>query len=148
MKIRKQSFGYRFAMLYRLHSVISSEKISKLGLTMSQVPFMAELFHSEKALTQNELSKKVAIDKAATARTLDQLEKNGFVTRTVNPDNRRQNLIRTTDKGIAVKERLISILLQTSNAYVKGFTEKEKAVALDLLDRMLENARNACDESK
>ena len=115
---------------------------------MSQVPFMAELFHSEKALTQNELSKKVAIDKAATARTLDQLEKNGFVTRTVNPDNRRQNLIRTTDKGIAVKERLISILLQTSNAYVKGFTEKEKAVALDLLDRMLENARNACDESK
>lgn len=142
MKGKSKSFGYRFAMLNRLNTSLFSEGIKKLGITRSQVPFVAILLESGGEYTQDQLSAELEIDKAATARALDQLEKKGMVQRRVNPYNRRQKLVQATGEAKLVEDAFFKILQESSGVFVRGFSPEEKRLLLDLMDRMMENARN------
>ena len=140
---RKTSFGYRFAMIQRVHTALSRDGMLALGVTTAQFPFLAELFHEEKPVTQDELSKALCIDPAATARALDQLEKKGFVTREVNPENRRQKLVSVTPLARDMKTEFYEVLNNASDALVIGLSGAEKKAALTLLDRIMANGITA-----
>ena len=140
---RKTSFGYRFSMIHRLEVALVRDDLTEIGLTKAQVPFLMELFHEDRAMTQQELSQRLAIDPGATARNLDHLEKNGWIHRKVNPENRRQKLVSPTQKAREHESRLITILTRASQALVENFSESEKTEVLALLDRIIDNARAA-----
>ncbi|MCP4114516.1 MAG: MarR family transcriptional regulator [Desulfobacteraceae bacterium] len=143
MNDRSKSFGYRFALLYRLICSLSSEKMNRLGISTSQIPFLSELFLADGPLTQDQLSKRVVIDKAATARGLMQLENLGLVVRKVNPENRRQKLVSPTPKARELETDFYNALRSSSEIFVRGFSKAEKEQALSLLDRMMENGKQA-----
>ena len=140
MTSRKLQFGYYFAMLHRMVIARCKQDIMDLGIQVSQIPFIAELIQCDQPVTQDDLSQSLAIDKSATARALDQLEKNGFVTRIVNPENRRQKLVGVTEKTKAIQDRFLGILQSTSNVFVQNFSPEEKKQLIDLMNRMLNNA--------
>ena len=68
-------FGYHFAQLHRLMFSLCKKDIGKLGVQPSQMPFLVTLLRLEKPVTQDELSTTLSIDKAATPRVMEQLEK-------------------------------------------------------------------------
>ena len=140
---RETSFGYRFAMIQRLHATLSREGILALGITTAQLPFVAELLHRQEPITQDELSKAISIDPAATARSLEQLEKKGMVTREVNPENRRQKLVTASSKAREQGDAFFAILRKASDTLVEGLTDDEKESALTLLDRIMANGITA-----
>ena len=138
---RRTSFGYRFAMIHRIDAALVREPLSQIGITIAQIPFLMELLYRAEPLTQSDLSNALAIDPAATARTLDQLEKRGYIAREVNPENRRQKLVTATANAEEMHDDLKRILLGASNALVEEFTEEEKALLLKLLDRIIAKGR-------
>lgn len=79
-----QSFGFYINMLFRLSKVNIEPMAQSLGLTGSQIPFMAAIYQNS-GISQGELSSMFYIDKAATARQLGKLESSGFVYREVDP---------------------------------------------------------------
>ena len=113
MTARKTQFGYHFAILHRLMITLCKREIMDLGIQASHIPFIASLLNRDEPVTQDELSAALVIDKAATARALDQLERRGFVFRMVNPDNRRQKLVTATDKARGIGPTFFSILQST-----------------------------------
>ncbi|WP_022666396.1 MarR family winged helix-turn-helix transcriptional regulator [Desulfospira joergensenii] len=137
------SFGYRFAMLHRLQMALCRKEILNQGIQASQLPFIVSLVREEKPVTQDYLSGCLAIDKGTTARAICQLEKNGYVIRRSNPENRRQNLVTATEKAHAAADKLLAALTRAGDIFVRGFTDEEKKLVLDLMDRMLLNAREA-----
>ena len=144
---RNTSFGYRFAMLHRLQLTMCRKEILNQGLRISQLPFILSLIREPMPVTQDYLSGCLAIDKGTTARAVSQLEKKGYVIRRSNPSNKRQNLVSATEKAHAAADRLFASLTHASDAFVRGFTDQEKQQVLDLMDRMLSNAREAVHES-
>lgn len=140
---RKTSFGYRFAMIHRLHAALSKDAMGALGITSAQFPFLAELFHRRGPTTQDQLSRALCIDPAATARALDQLQKKGLVSREVNPENRRQKLVSVTPQARDLEEKFCTVLSTASDILVEGLSAVEKEAALTLLDRIMENAMRA-----
>ena len=141
---RKTSFGYRFAMLHRLQLSLCRKEILRQGIQPSQLPFLVHLVRETDPVTQDYLSGCLAIDKGSTARALGRLEKKGYVERRTNPDNRRQNLVWATPKAHDAAEALLSSLTDVADTFVAGFSDSEKRQVLDLMDRMLANARKAC----
>lgn len=136
----KPRFGYHFAQLHRLMLSLCKDDIGRLGVQPSQMPFLVTLLRLEGPVTQDELSTALSIDKAATARVLDQLEKKGLVVRKINPRNRRQKLVRVTPRACGIADRLFEILHETSNVFIKDFTRKEMTTMLTLINRMISNA--------
>lgn len=141
MTQKSRSIGYRFAVLHRLNRFFIAEKIKALGITPAQLPFMAELLYADEPMVQEQLSVRVEIDKAATARALDQMEKKGLVERCVNETNRRQKLVRATPKARELEAAFFDCLRTGSRMFIKGFEPEEIDTLLGLMDRMMANAK-------
>jgi DNA-binding MarR family transcriptional regulator len=92
------------------------------------------------------LSASLSIDKAATARALHQLEKQGFVFRKINPDNRRQKLVNASQKARDISDRFFAILQENSNVLGINISNSEMATMLSLINRMMANAMNETHE--
>lgn len=133
----RKSLGYMMAKLYRLHMASVKEKIKHLDILPGHLPLLACLLDSEEPMTQDAIACNVSIDKSVAARGIDQLEQKGFLTRTVNPEDRRQKLVKVTDMATDIKEELFDSLKTSSEELLKTFTPEEKELVLDLLDRML-----------
>jgi DNA-binding MarR family transcriptional regulator len=139
MDPNKPGFGYHFAKLHRLFLSLSKDPIRSLGILPNQMPFLAVLLGHDAPITQEALTNKLIINKATTARVVEQLEKKGFVFRITNPHNRRQKLVSATQKAHRIADRLFAILQSISNVFVCDFTQEEQATVLDLMDRMIVN---------
>lgn len=139
---RETSFGYKISQLHRLIQLHTATAFEPFGLGAYQVPFVAELFREE-GQTQDQLSARLHIDKAATARALAKLEQRGLVVRRVNSANRRQKLIYLTERTKCLQEEFLTPLLRVTEILAQGFSEEEKGQALRLLDRMVSNACRA-----
>lgn len=109
-----------------------------MGLCFSQLPYLITLSRQEEQ-TQDELSCYVRVNRAATARTLKTMEQAGLVTRRVNAENKRQKLVRLTDKASALIPALLDLLDEHNDAMLEGFSDEERVQLLALMDRLIDN---------
>ena len=83
------------------------------GCSAGNYPYVMGVYYYP-GCTQQELSDKLQIDKAATARSVAKLEKEGYLIRQRRDENRREWRLYTTDKAIklcAEIERLVSMAM-------------------------------------
>jgi DNA-binding MarR family transcriptional regulator len=83
---------------YRLFGFLN-QNVTPCGfqLSTSQVFSLQEL--EDKALTIGELAERLLLERSSVSRLIDNLEKNGFVSRALNEENRREVLVSLTNKG-------------------------------------------------
>ncbi len=141
MTINKEtSLGYRFNILSRLNMLFLNNHLKKFGISSGQVSCLAELLTNTSPVTQNAISAALAIDQAATTRTIDILIRKGFATRTVNPDNRRQNLVSATPAARRIAEEYFQVLRDNDAIFCSRLTAHEHKQLLKLMDRMIATA--------
>lgn len=142
---RRASIGYRIARLFRMNAAILERKVSPLGVAYGQIPYvLMTVEHGEQ--TQDHMSAKLHVNRAATARTLKKLEAEGFITREENPECRRQKLVRPTEKAEGIAHELQDLLTDFNGMLIKGISEDEKAQLFGLLDRVIVNAEEMLEE--
>lgn len=137
-KERRESSGYRIARLFRKNSCLLERKVSGMGLCSGQIPYIMATIEKG-GQTQDELAAHMYVNRAATARMLKNMEAAGFITRTENPENRRQNLVWPTKKAEAVVDDLLNVLIEHNKLILTGFSREEKLQFLNLLDRVIIN---------
>ncbi len=87
----------------------------------------------KKGLSMNQLSEIISIDNAAVTRHVDTLERNGLITRTQDPEDRRKYMVSITEKGIAEADKSKAIVRRINTMLKDGFSEEE----VELFKRML-----------
>lgn len=138
MNNKEHSFGFHHSMIFRL-ARINADIINKdLGLSSSQIPFMAFVFERPGS-TQDELSTMYVIDKGATARQLAKMEKEGLIYREVDENNRRCKLIYPTPKALQIKADFYAMLSEVNDLSLTGFTDEERSLMLKFMARVLNN---------
>ncbi len=138
MHSRRTSFGYRISTLHRLVARFIRERMSEMGIEQGQVPFLAELFHEE-GVPQEVLASRLFIDKGVTARQLARMEQSGLIVRRVNMENKRQKLVFLAEDIRVRREEFFCHLNALTEALGAGFSERERPMALEFLDRMITN---------
>jgi DNA-binding MarR family transcriptional regulator len=137
---RLAAFGYRLGMLFRLYNLCVKGTMAQMGLSVSLVPVLGELFYKD-GITQDTLTERVNLDKGSTARAVEKLERKGLVRRIENGANRRQKFVYLTDKAREKKETFFSPLYEWSFVMSKDFTLNESKKMLEFFDIMTENLR-------
>ncbi len=82
----------------RSHKIYLKHFADEVGITLGQYPYLVALNYSED-LNQDDIAKLFQIDKCGVSRALKKLENHGLIERTPDPNNRRSNIIRLTEKG-------------------------------------------------
>jgi DNA-binding MarR family transcriptional regulator len=126
-------------MLYRYGQSYLEHKLKAYNIGSGQFTFLMALLHQD-GIRQESLASRLNIDKGTTARAMKKLEESGYISRQVDPKDKRANIIYVTPKALTLKPVLIDISLQWTETITSGFTPQENEQVILLLQRMSENA--------
>lgn len=132
------SIGYVLRDTYRGFSRALQSKIAPHGVSIGQWYFLRVLWE-EDGLTQRELSQRVGMMEPTTVTALNGMEKRGYVKRVRNAKDRRKINIFLTDKGRALKARLLPFVPEINRIACRNINEAELETLRTLLAAMKKN---------
>jgi MarR family transcriptional regulator, transcriptional regulator for hemolysin len=91
------------------------------------------------SVTQQYLSNSLGTDKTSMVRIIDYLNKHGYVTRGANPVDRRQSVIRPTEKADLLFPKMRESFLCVNNNCMKDFSPGEKQSFYSMMERIIKN---------
>lgn len=139
MKKKKKSLIKAISAIDRYSQTYIGENISKFGIGKGQWSFLTQLLFNEDGLTQEELSYRIHIDKANTARAIKILEDKGYIIRKEDPKDSRKKRVYVTEKSKEIEEEFHQVFKNLNSILSSGFTDEEKEISRKLLFRMLDN---------
>lgn len=128
------NMGHLITLLARRSQMCVSGLLRPYNLTASELPFYMTLLQGD-GLTQEQLTVRVCVDKAATARAVKSLEHKGLLTRRQDPADRRQNLVFLTQLARDLEDTVRGALLQFNLQLTQGIDPQ----ALEQAQAVLEN---------
>lgn len=124
--------------LNRMNQNALAGPLAGIGIARGTLPFVMEALCRE-GVNQEEISRSLTIDRAATARALQQLEKDGLVERVEDSRDRRQKRVYATDRSRELSADILAILNRQRETLFAGFDDEERAQFLAMLERMVGN---------
>ncbi|UBU12866.1 MarR family winged helix-turn-helix transcriptional regulator [Nonomuraea gerenzanensis] len=130
-----ETLTYALIKLMKAHRNQLAAALVPLGLHVGQELLLNQLWR-EDGLTQGELIARLGVEPPTVTKTLQRLERAGFVHRAPDPDRPRIGRVYLTDEGKALREPVEGIWTQLDEDLQRGFTAEERA----LLSRFLRAA--------
>ena len=140
-----QHLDYLLAQVSRLHHHRAHELLDKIGLFRGQ-PHVIDLLHERDGLTHSELAAQLEVTPATVTKTIQRMEKAGFLQRKPDVNDQRVSRVYLTKAGRAVHSDLQAFQQQMESDSFRGFSEEEQAVMRGFLLRLRENLTQALQE--
>lgn len=112
--------------------------LQQYDLTAAEEPFLMHILLRE-GCTQEELTARVGVDKAATARAVRSLEEKGFLTRMQDPRDKRQNRVYPTDKARETGPLVKAELARINQSLAQSLSPAEEAWIYTMLAQIDQN---------
>jgi DNA-binding MarR family transcriptional regulator len=116
------------------------QRAAGLGFSPGQFPILLELW-SEDGLTQKQLLERVDIEQATMANTLSRMERDGLIERKPHPTDKRAQLVFLTERAMAMQADAIKAAIAADQDLFKGFRAFERALLIEYIRRILDNAK-------
>ncbi|QSQ26547.1 MarR family transcriptional regulator [Pyxidicoccus parkwayensis] len=121
-------------LLMRLHET----RLRPLGFGMSQLPVLIAL-EEKGTLSQKVLAELAHVEQPTMAEMLGRMERDGVIRREPNPEDKRGSLSSLTSQSRARLPEAKEALLQGEDEATAGFTQQEKDLLRELLQRVVRN---------
>ena len=126
---------FRLGKTVKQVSRVYRKAISRYRLTHGQFFMMVAILEQE-GLLPSELARKTAQDRATTTGLLDRLEKDDWIERRPDPDDRRSLKIFLTPRAEKHKAGILSLFEQTNQKFLNCFTPDEWSRMQTFLTRL------------
>ena len=134
-----ESIGRYISCIHRHGHIYIDKEMSRFGLGSGTFLFLLPLFRKD-GINQNMLTQKLHFDKAYTTRALQKLIDAGFIKRVKDEEDSRAYKIYITMKAKDLKPEIMEVLRSWSKILTKGLSKEEERMALNILQKMAENA--------
>ena len=114
------------SILYRKSHIWLNNGCARYGLTAAQAVVILIVCDS-KALTQDDITKRLSLDKSVIAKTVTKLEELGFIVRTTNARDKRTYDICPTEKAWAVYPAIRDQIDASFTRMTQQMTAEEQA---------------------
>lgn len=140
----KHADGYKImiksnSILYRKTQMYLNEKMVSYNLSSGQAAILL-VAYDHPGIMQNQIGEKLDLDKSTVAKTIGKLEQDGYITRSVNPNDSRSFYIYPTQKTIDIYPTIMEIGTSWKKELAKGLTDIEYDIFMQLLKRVTANA--------
>ena len=117
--------GYVLSDVARLMRTVFDRRVRDIGLTRAQWLVLTRLYRRPGA-SQTELAVMLEIDRASAGRMLDRMEKNGWVERRADSEDRRINRLYLTDDARGAHKAMWAIAEATVDDALAPLSERER----------------------
>ena len=118
--------GNVFGFLTKKYIGIVSEKMSQTPVAKNYFALLTIGLNTEK-ISQQELADHLLTDKVSLVRILDSLEKDELIERITNPNDRRQHLLKITEKGFPWISKIQKVLKEADEAFLQFIAPEHRA---------------------
>lgn len=119
----------------RKMSKITRKKLASYGLTTTQFFLLTALYEGD-GVPISVLAQKVALDKATLTGLLDRLERDDFIERKADPDDRRAIRIFLTPKAESLRVELTELYRQNNGMFLSILTSEESEIFERVVDKL------------
>lgn len=141
-----KSIGRLIGITHRSIQVFLQNKLKPIGLPYAQSRIL-KFIQLNEGVSQNTIQSHFNIDKGSISILIKELENNGFIKKTSNKIDKRAFMITTTNKSRKIIPKINCIFQDCSDQMLEGFTEGEKTITLELIERMARNISREYIES-
>jgi len=135
-KVRQASIGWMIQRITRRLDDAMNAKLAELDMNLATFAVMMTVLE-DGPLTQAEIGARFGTKAYAISRSLDALERSGYVARGPHAASRRAHSIRATPAGEAIAPRLFQIVQQVNADLTASLTGDERAQFADLLSKVM-----------
>ena len=125
----------------------SSFKKSFAGAGIGKIrpPYLVVMWclWEQEGMKMSELARCAGLEPSTMTGLLDRMERDGYVSREPDPDDRRAHKIFLTDKGRKEKDTVARMVDETLGLLFEGITDEEIDATNDVLRRVMANARGS-----
>lgn len=111
------------------------EKFRDYKINRSEAPYL-KVIYLHGTMRMNDLIQKLFFHKSHTTRVINSLVNDGYVDKTVDPDDKRGYILSITDKGKIIAQKIVEVLDEWDKL-MESFLEKEE---IDFLLKMQKKA--------
>ncbi len=122
-----------------------SEELAPLGLKACHASYLCVIC-SNPGITQDQLARRIFINKSNVARQLAVLEEEGFVRRQIAPEDKRAMQVFPTQKALECMPRITEIFQTWEELVAQDLSPEEQTLMTKLLDKMKDRAGQWMDE--
>ena len=117
-----------------------NESLQKSGYNITAEQFLLlDTLWMEGPLSQQKIADVMLKDKNSVVKLVNSLEARGLVTREVNQNDRRENIVTVTKKGIKIQEPVTQAALNAVEQITSGLSDEEISTFIKALDTMAGN---------
>ena len=128
---------------YRRTKTFYTEKLQTLGITSGQFIYIVAVCENP-GMTQDDLAKQLILDKGTVANALPALEKNGFILKKANAEDKRKCNLFPTPKAQSVYPEILKQKDEWNSRLTAGLSDIERDVLEKLLEKLMLNAIQNC----
>lgn len=128
----------------RCASLHRNREFAALDLNEHQHPYIIHLCR-QPGMNQEELARKIYVNKSNVTRQLATLEKKGFVTKKPSPQDKRQMCIYPTEKAYQILPEVVTILKNWNKAILHDIPEDIQKILAENLQLIEKNAAKELD---
>lgn len=130
--------GHLISLAARGFARLSEARLRPLGFGVGHLPVLVAL-RDGRASTQRDLARFAKIEQPPMAQMLARMERDGLIRRAPDPADGRSSRITLTDVADARLPDAIAALLEGNREVLRGFTDEEAGLLVDLLTRLIAN---------
>lgn len=132
----EDSLGYLVNRVARAFANRLAAELRTFDVGIGQWAVLMHLWAND-GMTQAQLARRVAIEQPTMVRTIDRMERDGLVTRTPDPNDRRASRITLTERGLALRDRLVPLAAGVNRTATEVLTADEVATLRRLLAKLV-----------
>lgn len=132
-------YGRLARTLHRCTDQVMTAELEKMDLTAAQGHIMGFLAHVEHPPCPRDIEEEFHLSHPTVSGLLSRLEQKDFIRLETDPEDRRIRRIYVLPKGRECHDRMHRVILANEERMVRGFSEEEKEMFAQLLDRAIRN---------
>ena len=138
--VQQSQGGFLIAKIHQISDRILSRLLreNSIEINPAQGRIMFSLWNNDN-LPIRELAKRTSLSKSSLTSMLDRLEDAGYIHRVASSEDRREVLIRRTEKDKSFWNRYILVSRQMTRIFYEGFEDTEIEMFEQYLERILKN---------
>lgn len=135
----KHRIGYQFKLISDKLKVHADADLKNQGLTLAQSRVLTFLNERDGIATQKEIEDYLQVSHPTVVGLVSRMEQNELVETWFDPENRRNKMVRLTEKSKKIGENMDEVTEQHDKALLNGLSEQEQAELNRMLNIILKN---------
>ena len=135
----KHRIGYQFKLISDKLKVHADADLKNQGLTLAQSRVLTFLNEQNGIATQKEIEDYLQVSHPTVVGLVSRMEQNELVETWFDPENRRNKMVRLTEKSKKIGENMDKVTEQHDKALLNGLSEQEQVELNRMLNIILKN---------